>query len=563
MTTQPPATGSGRDGAARCADCGTRAAPGQFFCDSCGAVLRWSRHLAARGETAQDAHARESDAPRTEEPTSGQFAPRTGTARGTGVAQTAEAGPAAGRSASRAEGDRVPAGAVGLAADPDDRDGSRSVDLGASATGSTEPSPGSGRATGRYADAEDNAYADVAASFGQTPSTATRTPETGGTPSGTRTSGQPGPDPDRPGPGRADTSASSTEEPGTSASRRSEPLTPEPHTTGVTDGPTHTGGAEAASTAPRPPASSATPGAGDDAVARARSLIVPVADGEPRGTPTVSVPPVLPGRPVADRPQVRDPGREPGADGGMPCTWCGTPNRPDRHYCVLCAMPRSGGPAVPGRRPWWRRVLDFRQREAPWAGDRPRLRRSLGHLMTWALWAVLLTLLITAVVNADNAVSAVRDHFSKRGPVGPDSVEASRSYPRHDPELAFDKLSNTWWGPGVNQSGEGEWVEARFDQPTRLLDVIITPGVSVRADELSESALPRRVEAVITTADGRKESRFLTLDQAAGGQRRAFRAGEVTAVRLIVRSAYAASADKQVAIAEIEFFGPSNSGRSQ
>ncbi|KUN17750.1 hypothetical protein AQJ23_40625 [Streptomyces antibioticus] len=100
-------------------------------------------------------------------------------------------------------------------------------------------------------------------------------------------------------------------------------------------------------------------------------------------------------------------------------------------------------------------------------------------------------------------------------------------------------------------------------RPARLLDIIVTPGVSTHADQLSESALPRRVEAVITTADGKKESRFLPLDQAAGGQRRAFRAGEVTAVRLIVRSSYAASAGKQVAIAEIGFFGPSNSARNQ
>ncbi|WP_348265902.1 NADase-type glycan-binding domain-containing protein [Streptomyces griseoflavus] len=341
----------------------------------------------------------------------------------------------------------------------------------------------------------------------------------------------------------------------------------EPGMTSQDDGPHTTRSAgDAAHTAQlpaTPPAASGASGAPDDAIARARSLLVPVADPERRAAPTRSVPPVLPGRPDAGRPQVRAPGREPGTDGGVPCPWCGTSNRPDRHFCGLCAMPQSRAPQATGTRPWWRRVLDPRNRETPWAGDRPRLRRGFGYLMTWALWVVLLTLLITAVVNADNAVSAVRDHFSKRGPVGPDSVKASRSYPRHGPELAFDKLNNTWWGPGVNQSGAGEWIEARFDQPTRLLDVIITPGVSTRADQLSESALPRRVEAVITTADGKKESRFLTLDQAAGGQRRAFRFGEVTAVRLIVRSSYAASADKQVAIAEVEFFGPSNSGRDQ
>lgn len=207
-------------------------------------------------------------------------------------------------------------------------------------------------------------------------------------------------------------------------------------------------------------------------------------------------------------------------------------------------------------------MLDFRNREAPWAGDRPRLRRGFGYLMTWVLWALVLALLITGIVYADNAYNAVRDHFAKRTPVGPDTVAASRSYPAHEPQLTFDKLNNTWWGPGITQSGAGEWVEARFNQPTRLLDVIITPGVSTRADKLSQSALPHRIEAVITTSDGKKATRHLTLDQGAGGQRRTFKVGEVTAVRFILRSAYGASSEKQVAIAEIEFFGPSNASRS-
>ncbi|MFF4101457.1 NADase-type glycan-binding domain-containing protein [Streptomyces sp. NPDC001903] len=319
----------------------------------------------------------------------------------------------------------------------------------------------------------------------------------------------------------------------------------------------------AAATATTSMLTAAVAPASDDAAARARSLLVPVADAEPREAAMPSVAPVLPGRPVADRPQVRTPGRETGAEGGPPCPWCATPNRPDRHFCGVCAMPLAAGPAVAGRRPWWRRVLGFRNRETPWAGDRPRLRRGFGYLMTWVLWTLVLTLLITAIVNADTAVNAVRDHFAKRTPVGPDAVEASHSYPGNDPQLAFDKLNNTWWGPGISQSGAGEWVEARFDQPTRLLDVIITPGVSARADKLSQSALPRRVEAVITTSDGKTATRVLTLDQAAGGQRRAFRAADVTSVRFVLRSAYAAAPDKQVAIAEVEFFGPSNSSRSQ
>jgi hypothetical protein len=174
---------------------------------------------------------------------------------------------------------------------------------------------------------------------------------------------------------------------------------------------------------------------------------------------------------------------------------------------------------------------------------------------------LVLAALTAAGLHAGEAVDVVRDHFANRAPVSPDTITASRSYPGHKPHLAFDKLNNTWWGPGVTQSGEGQWLQARFDRPTRLLDLVITPGVSTRPDQLSESALPHRLDAVITTADGRTTTRSLTLDQGAGGQRHPFRVGDVTAVRFILRSAYGAAADKQVALAEIEFFGPSNSGR--
>ncbi|MGW0464739.1 NADase-type glycan-binding domain-containing protein [Streptomyces sp. NPDC003027] len=315
--------------------------------------------------------------------------------------------------------------------------------------------------------------------------------------------------------------------------------------------------AQADDTAPTRPLPETAP---DDTVARARSLLVPVAEPGPRPAAGPSVEPVLPGRPVANRPQVRAPGQEGGIESGVPCPWCATPNRPDRHFCGRCAMPMSPATEAPGRshRPWWRRLFGPGTGEAPWAGDRPRLRRGFGRVMNVVVGVLVLALLITAGVNTERTVHAVRDHFAKRAPVGPDGFKASRSFPGHAPQLAFDKLNNTWWGPGVTQSGDGEWIEARFDRPTRLLDLVITPGVSIRPDQLSGSALPHRVDAVVTTADGRTVTRVLTLDQGAGGQRRAFRVGEVTAVRFVLRSAHGAAADKQVAIAEVEFFGPSN-----
>uniref|UniRef100_UPI00374E02D4 NADase-type glycan-binding domain-containing protein n=1 Tax=Streptomyces litchfieldiae TaxID=3075543 RepID=UPI00374E02D4 len=142
----------------------------------------------------------------------------------------------------------------------------------------------------------------------------------------------------------------------------------------------------------------------------------------------------------------------------------------------------------------------------------------------------------------------------------PDGFQALNSFQDHPADLAFDKLNDTWWGPGISGTGEGEWIEAGFAEPTRLLDVIITPGVSTRAAQLRESALPHRIEARITTEDGRTTTRELTLDQGLGPQRRAFRADGVTSVRFTIVSAYGTAQDKQVAIAEIEFFGPSSGG---
>ncbi|MEV7976476.1 zinc ribbon domain-containing protein [Streptomyces sp. NPDC086519] len=303
---------------------------------------------------------------------------------------------------------------------------------------------------------------------------------------------------------------------------------------------------------PRPPA--------DEDHDRARRLLIPVGDPEPAPAPP-TVAPVLPGRPTPQRPaSVRAPGEDLGAHGGTPCPWCATPNRPDRHFCTRCAMPMAGHPgtAASAHRPWWRRIFDFRNRETPWAGDRPRLRRTFDRVLTWIVVALVLTGVTVLAVNTPKAISATRDHFAKRAQVSPDSYRASRSYAGHKPDLVFDKLNNTWWGPGVTQAGEGEWIEAHFDEPTRLLNVVITSGESTHNDQLKKSALPHRMTATIKTADGKTETREITLDQTAGGQTRDFRAADVVSVRFTIESSYQASADTQVAIAEIEFFGPSS-----
>ncbi|WP_037863971.1 NADase-type glycan-binding domain-containing protein [Streptomyces sp. NRRL S-340] len=546
-----------------CADCGTRAEPGQSFCDACGAVLSWTDPAASRTPSA---------ASRVPEPSGAA-------ASGGSAGAAASAGSSAAADAPAGRGDAPDPAPAPQGAGHGPGDGGGSDARGQASAGSA--SAGSASAAG----APSGAVAGGTASAGTAtppgaPAATAASPEAA---RGTAPEWPASPRPDGAGHDPAGPASRPGGEPAGDAwhdphrSRENDTLpnaTPGVHYfSDPADAPAAPGSADPApepASWPTPPAGTPAaapgaplPGSPEDAADRARRLLIPVADPDAQPAAAPSVAPVLPGRPAPQRPQsVRAPGEELGADGGLPCPWCGTRNRPERHYCARCAMPMAGDRHAPVRLPWWRRLLRGGNREAPWAGDRPRLRRAFDRVLTWLGAAIVLTLLIVLAVKIPDGVQATRDHFAKRAPVAPDRVSASRSYPGHKPDLAFDKINNTWWGPGVSESGQGQWIEARFDQPTRLLNLIITPGVSIRADQLSKSALPHRVEARITLADGKTTTRELVLDQGAGPQTRAFRVGKATAVRFTIESAYQPSATKQVSIAEIEFFGPSNSSGS-
>ncbi|MFI1925499.1 NADase-type glycan-binding domain-containing protein [Streptomyces sp. NPDC020377] len=584
-----------------CAECGTRAEPGQSFCDACGAVLSWTDRPPARtgagtGSTAGSGSGTGSDP-----------GPGTGSGPNPGTGSGSASGP--GTSFAAGTGSNSGAGPVsGTGARTGAGTGAATGDEAGAGTGTGAPH-GSGTASGStYGSGPVSAPVSGSAYGAGAAAGADSGAPSGGSGAGYRSaegtrepSGAAGPEA-----GAVSRTASATTAPapapapgavpGTTVANASAPTsphtTPEPSTQAAApaadddydpddedttetplpvippeDGTAAPSGAAPASaqahapdqTAPTTPvpAAAPAPALGDTMAARARSLLVPVADAEPRPAEPPSVAPVLPGRPVADRPQVRAPGPVQGELHGVACPWCATPNNPDRHFCVRCAMPMTLEDRSSIRLPWWRRLFN-RNGASPWAGDRPRLRRTFDRILSWVVAAVVLTLVIIAAMNTPEAIQATRDHFAKRAPVAPDSFAASRSYPGHKPELAFDKINNSWWGPGVSQSGEGEWIEARFDEPTRLLDLIITSGTSVRPDQLNQSALPHRIKATITLKDGKTTTREITLDQSSGGQRRAFRVGEVTKVRFTIESSYMASGSKQVSIAEIEFFGRSS-----
>ncbi|GAA2913630.1 hypothetical protein GCM10011428_30660 [Streptomyces violaceus] len=302
-----------------CADCGTRAEPGQSFCDACGAVLSWTdRPAGGTGPRAEAA--RPSEPAPASEPA---VPPR---ASEPARAANGESGGSASSSPSPEPGWDAfarPDGGTGLARAPRDR-------------------LGTGTAT-------QQASARAAA----TPEAAPRHPDHPGTPD------------DNTGSPHTHARPDTTAHPDTTP-RSPSPTTPPPD--------------ETAPTEPIPPATQTPHPTDADADAdthgmtdRARSLLIPVGDPEPQPAPHPSVTPVLPGRPEPQRPQaVRAPGQEHGMDGGAPCPWCATRNRPERHFCARCAMPMAGdGPAGPARLPWWRRLGPFGSQEAPWAGDRP------------------------------------------------------------------------------------------------------------------------------------------------------------------------------------------------
>ncbi|MEV5570182.1 hypothetical protein AB0L06_09035 [Spirillospora sp. NPDC052269] len=311
----------------------------------------------------------------------------------------------------------------------------------------------------------------------------------------------------------------------------------------------------------RAPHEATLPAPPEDPAERARRLLVPVADQQPQATPNPQVAPVLPGVPEQARPQVRQ-AEEMAVVGGVICPWCDTANPRERHFCRKCAMSLvSADPSGPRTRSWWRRIIRPDNREAPWAGERPRLRRGLNRALALTIAAALgLTAVGVGAAYADDAVNGVYDHFAKRVPVSVSDSKASHSDPNHGPRMAFDGLADTWWGDGYGGNGAGQYLESTFGQPTDLLNVIITPGVSKQPDQYARQGRPQILAALITTSDGKTVTKSLRLDDAAGPQKLPLRAHKVTKIRLTIEAAYGAGPNVQVGISEIEFFGRSFAG---
>ncbi|MGW1375011.1 NADase-type glycan-binding domain-containing protein [Streptomyces sp. NPDC002446] len=273
-----------------------------------------------------------------------------------------------------------------------------------------------------------------------------------------------------------------------------------------------------------------------------RALLVPVPGAS--ATPPPEAPgSVLPGRPDAARPRVRTPQAAPQPEHGAPCRSCGTLNEPRRHFCRSCATPLAD--AAPDTA------------EGPYAGQRPRLNRDRTRWITRAVVAaVIAAVVVGAIIGVPPAARAVQDHFAKRVPVPAASWKASHAGPGHAAKLAFDGYSNTWWGTGYSGSSDGQYLEAGFGQPTDLLNVLITPGASARTPQAADPARPREFDLIVTDSAGKRHISHPRINDG-GVQKIDVAVRNAMTVRLVLHSAYGATDDKQVAVAELEFFGRS------
>ncbi|MFP8885367.1 zinc ribbon domain-containing protein [Streptomyces mangrovi] len=306
--------------------------------------------------------------------------------------------------------------------------------------------------------------------------------------------------------------------------------------------------------APAPPPAEEEPGREEDTSPPPRTGPGRDRTGPPTPTPAPApapapktatpdpVVPVRPAKPVAPRPVVR-PAAVPDEAAGTPCHACGTPNPPGRRFCRRCAaaLNPAADPAPP---PWWRTVWPPRRRARAGSG------RAVRFLVTLAAVAAVCAGALLLLPAGRTVFEDARDKMSKPGPVTPVDIEASAELPRHPAVNTTDGVSNRYWGAPA----PGASVTYTFREPFRLVDLIIINGASKSPEDYARQARALRLDLEVTEQDGTRHREELTLGDKPGPQTFPLGISDVKTVRLVLRSAVDLTADRHLALAEVEFF---------
>jgi hypothetical protein len=150
------------------------------------------------------------------------------------------------------------------------------------------------------------------------------------------------------------------------------------------------------------------------------------------------------------------------------------------------------------------------------------------------------------------AVAEVRDRVSKHPPVAPVAARASSAAPGASPEYVLDHDPGAYWAPAG--AAVSAWVEVDFDRPVRLLDVIVTAGVSTDRQRFLAEGRPRELAMTVTRSRGGPSDTTLPLRDAPGQQRFPVKVSDAVRVRFTVTSTYGPRGHL-CAVGELEFFG--------
>lgn len=246
------------------------------------------------------------------------------------------------------------------------------------------------------------------------------------------------------------------------------------------------------------------------------------------------------------------------APGEIACRGCGAGNLATRKFCRICGNSLAA-PVEAAKVPWWRRLWQWLTRRNRYeAGTRRKVRDRARWVRPVAVLAVLALALVAAWTvlptrtYLDRAMTGLRDRTAKHVPVTPVALRASSAAKGAGPELVSDGVSNRFWSPARGPAGQ--WIEADFDRPVRLLDLIVTGGVSTDKEKFLTQGRPRDVVLTLTGADGKATTRQIVVQDQPGTQTFAVKVSDVVRARLTIASGYEMRAPTKCAIGELEFF---------
>lgn len=238
------------------------------------------------------------------------------------------------------------------------------------------------------------------------------------------------------------------------------------------------------------------------------------------------------------------------------CGQCGAGNGLERKFCRRCGTDLAGAAVMPPP-PWWRRLFHRRTRTLA-AGTRPVLRRrspTPRRLVVLVILAgVIYGLVRVAWPWVGGPVEAVRDRVAGTEAYEPALLVASSTARGRDAALARDGKLETSWAPAAAGKGVDEYLEARFDEPFRLVAVQIYNGSSRDQATYLLTPRPSKVVLSITDADGKVETREETLRDDPRQQDIRIGANDVKAVRLTIKSVVGKTPGSPVALGEMAFF---------